>query len=252
VSGEASAGASGEATAGASGEASAGASGEAIFYAIPGSHPARTGQLMLELKGIPFRRVNLVPGFHRVYVRVRGFPGDRVPAVLFPDGSRAQGTRPLARALDVMKPEPRLVPDDPRVEEAERWGDEVLQQWARRMVVEAGVRDPELLHEHGGAGRLGPLLTGSARSRRQMARLVKIAFGMSADQLRSDQGRVDEMLDHVDELIAAGVLNGEQLNCADLQIATSLALIEYRVDVRDRLRPRPAGELMARVLPQRA
>jgi glutathione S-transferase len=223
---------------------------EAILYAIPGSHPARTGQLMLELKEIPFRRVNLVPGFHRAYVRLRGFPGDRVPAVRFPDGSRAQGTRPLARALEALKPEPRLVPDDPRVEEAERWGDEVLQQWARRMIVEAGIRDPDLLHEHGGAGRLGPLLMGNARSRRQMARLVKIAFRMTPEQFRADQGRVDEMLDQVDELIAAGVMNGEQLNCADLQIATSLALIEYRMDVRDELRPRPAGELMERVLPE--
>jgi glutathione S-transferase len=205
---------------------------------------------MLELKGIPFRRVNLVPGFHRAYVRLRGFPGDRVPAVRFPDGTRAQGTRPLARALDALQPEPRLVPDDPRVEEAERWGDDVLQQWARRMVVEAGVRDPDLLHEHGGAGRLGPLLTGGARSRRQMARLVKIVYGMRPDQLRADQGRVDEMLDHVDELIAAGVLNGDQLNCADLQIAASLALIEYRVDVRDNLHRRPARELMERALPE--
>jgi glutathione S-transferase len=205
---------------------------------------------MLELKGIPFRRVNLVPGFHRAYVRLRGFPGDRVPAVRFPDGTRAQGTRPLARALDALQPEPRLVPDDPRVEEAERWGDDVLQQWARRMVVEAGVRDPDLLHEHGGAGRLGPLLTGGARSRRQMARLVKIVHGMRPDQLRADQGRVDEMLDHVDELIAAGVLNGDQLNCADLQIAASLALIEYRVDVRDNLHRRPARELMERALPE--
>ena len=206
---------------------------------------------MLELKGIPFRRVNLVPGLHRVYVRLRGFPGDRVPAVRFPDGTRAQGTRPLARALDAISPEPRLVPDDPRVEEAERWGDEVLQQWARRMVVDAGIRDPSLLHDHGNSGRLGHLLLKRERPRRQMARLVKLGFRMSAAQLRDDQGRVDEMLDHVDELIAAGVLNGEQLTCADLQIATSLALIDYRLDVRENLRGRPAAELMERVLPER-
>ena len=47
------------------------------------------------------------------------------------------------------------MPDDPRVEEAERWGDDVLQQWARRMVVEAGIRDPDALHERGREGRLG-------------------------------------------------------------------------------------------------
>ncbi len=225
-------------------------SGEAFLYAIPGSHPARTGQLMLEHKGIPFKRVDLRPGFHRVYVRLRGFPGDRVPAVRFADGSRAQGTRPLARALDAICAEPRLVPDDPRVEEAERWGDEVLQQWARRMVVEAGVREPALLHEKGGAGRLGHLLTRHERPRRHMARAVKMTFRMTPQQLREDQTRVGDMFDRVDALIAEGVLNGEQLNCADFQIATSLALVDYRLDVRDQLRPRPAGELMERALPE--
>jgi glutathione S-transferase len=224
---------------------------EAVFYAIPGSHAAQTGHLMLDHKGIPFRRVNLVPGFHRVYVRLRGFPGDRVPAVRFADGSRAQGTRPLARALDAQRPEPRLVPDDPRVEEAERWGDDVLQQWARRMVVEACTRDPDLLHQRGGAGRLGPLLTRHERPRRPMTRLVRMAFRMTREQLREDQGRVAEMLDRVDALIADGVLNGDRLNCADFQIATSLALVDYRLDVREDLRRRPAGELMDRVLPER-
>jgi glutathione S-transferase len=224
-------------------------SDEAVLYAIPGSHAARTGQLMLEAKGIEFRRVNLVPGFHRVYVRVSGFPGDRVPAVRFADGRRAQGTRPLARALDEIRPEPPLVPGDARIEEAERWGDEVLQEWARRMVVCAGIRDPDLLDGRGGAGRLGPLLTKGDGSRRVMVRLVKRAYGMTDDQLRDDEGRVGEMLDHVDGRIAEGVLNGERLNCADFQIATSLALVDYRLDVRPHLRGRPAGELMERVLP---
>ena len=58
------------------------------------------------------------------------------------------------------------------------------------------------------------------------------------------------MLDRVDELIADGVLNGEHLNCADFQIATSLALVDYRLDVREQLRPRPAARLMERVLPE--
>jgi hypothetical protein len=107
------------------------------------------------------------------------------------------------------------------------------------------------LHDHGNSGRLGHLLLKRERPRRQMARLVRMAFRMTRAQLRDDQTRVNEMLDRVDELIAAGVLNGEQLNCADLQIATSLALIDYRLDVREKLRRRPAGDLMERVLPER-
>jgi hypothetical protein len=47
-------------------------------------------------------------------------------------------------------------------------------------------------------------------------------------------------------------LNWERLNCADLQIATSLALVDYRLDVRENLRGRPAAKLMDRVLPERS
>ena len=221
----------------------------ATLYAIPGSHAAQTGELMVRHKGIHYRRVNLMPGFHRVFVRLRGFPGDRVPAVRFADGRKAQGTRPLARALDDIVPEPRLVPADPRVEEAERWGEQELQPWARRMVVEAGTRDPDSLEDRGAQGRLGPLLTSRTPARRTMARVVKIAFRMTPSQLADDQTRVGEVLDRVDGLIAEGVLAGEQLNCADFQIATSLALIDYRLDVRAQLRGRPAGALVERVLP---
>src|SRR5215210_2783451 len=149
---------------------------EATLYGIRGSHAARTGELMVEHKGIPYRRVDVVPGFHRVYVRARGFPGDRVPAVRFPDGRRGQGTRPLARVLDEVKPEPRLVPDDPRVAEAERWGDAVLQQWARRMAAAAGSRDPGLLHDRGNSGRLGAVLTRHELPRRVICMLVLVAF----------------------------------------------------------------------------
>jgi hypothetical protein len=45
----------------------------ATLYAIPGSHAVRTGELMLEHKGIDFRRVNFPPGAHRVIVRERVF-----------------------------------------------------------------------------------------------------------------------------------------------------------------------------------
>jgi len=57
-------------------------------------------------------------------VRVVGFKGDRVPAVKFADGRRAQGTRELPRVLDELVSEPRLVPDDPRALEAEVWADD--------------------------------------------------------------------------------------------------------------------------------
>jgi len=223
--------------------------GEAVLYGIPGSHAVQTGELMLQHKGIPYRRRNFRPGPHRLLVRLRGFPGYRVPAVRFENGRRAQNTRPLARALDEIQPEPRLVPDDPRVAEAEEWGDVVLQQWARRMVAGAGVHDPDLLHDDAQSGRLGPLLTPTTRMRRFTARGVLIAFRVSNDQLRQDVRDVPELLDRIDALIADGVLNGPQLNCADFQIASSLALADYRTDVREQMQTRPLYALVERILP---
>jgi glutathione S-transferase len=222
---------------------------EATLYAIPGSHAARTGELMLQHKGLAYRRVDLPAGLHRALVRMGGFHGDRVPAVRFADGRRAQGTRPLARALDEVQPEPRLVPGDPRVEEAERWGDQVLQQWARRMVAAAGARDLDLLHDRGNSGRLGALLSKSETRRRLICTAVLAGFRVTPARLREDHRRAGELLDRVDAWIAEDVLDGERLNCADYQIVTSLALADARLDLRAAMRGRWLYGLVDRVLP---
>ena len=224
----------------------------ATLYAIPGSHAVRTGELMLEHKGIDFRRVNFPPGPHRVLVRLIGFPGDRVPAVKFDDGRRAQGTRELPRVLDELVPEPRLVPDDPRALEAERWADDVLQQWARRMVASTGARNPDALDGRGAGGRLGALLTRHERPRRTVARAVLVAFRVTKEQLRDDRERTGEILDQVDAWIADGVLNGDELRSPDLAVASSLALVEYIVALQPELQRRPLMELIERVFSHRA
>jgi glutathione S-transferase len=219
----------------------------ATLYGIPGSHAVRTGELMVEHKGIDFRRVNFPPGPHRVLVRVMGFKGDRVPAVKFEDGRRAQGTRELPRVLDELVPEPRLVPDDPRALEAERWADHVLQQWARRMVASAGAHDPDALAGRGAEGRLGVLLMRHDVPRRVVARAVLMVFRANKEQLREDRERTGEILDQVDAWIADGVLNGDELRSPDLAVASSLALVEYIVALQPELRRRPLNELVERV-----
>jgi glutathione S-transferase len=219
----------------------------ARLYGIPGSHAVRTGELMLEAKGIPFRRVNFPPGTHRVLVRMLGFSGDRVPAVRFEDGRRAQGTRELPRVLDEIRPEPRLVPQDPRALDAERWADEVLQQWARRMVASTGASDPDALAGRGADGRLGALLTRRERPRRVVARMVLVAFRATEAQRREDRERTGEILDRVDAWTEEGVLNGDTLHAADYAVASSLALVEYIDALRPELRRRPSSALVDRV-----
>ena len=233
------------------GQAPGSARRAATLYAIPGSHAVRTAELMLEHKGIDFRRVNFPPGPHRVLVRLVGFRGDRVPAVKFDDGRRAQGTRELPRVLDELVPEPRLVPDDPRALEAERWADDVFQQWARRMVASTGAQDPDALAGRGADGRLGVLLTRHERPRRAVARAVLMAFRVTKEQLRDDRERTGELLDQVDAWIADGVLGGDELRSPDFAIASSLALVEYIVALEPELRRRPLMELIERVFSHR-
>jgi glutathione S-transferase len=219
----------------------------ATLYGIRGSHAVKAGELMLRHKGVDYCRVDFPAGPHRVLVRLRGFPGDRVPAVRFEEGRRAQGTRELPRVLDELVPERRLVPDDPRALEAERWADEVLQQWARRMVASTGAREPDALAGRGAGGRLGPLLTSHELPRRVVARAVLVVFRATGEQLREDRERTGEIFDQVDAWIADGVLNGDELRSPDFAVASSLALVEYIVALRPELQRRPLGALVERV-----
>jgi hypothetical protein len=218
----------------------------ATLYGLPGSHAVMAGELMLRHKRMAYRRVNFPPGLHRGLVRMLGFRGDRVPAVMFEDGRRAQGTRELPRVLDEMIPEPRLAPEDPRALEAETWADEVLQQWARRMVTATVARHADALTGRGAGGRLGPLLTPSEPLRRMITRGVVVAFRATDDELRADRAQTGAMLDKVDEWIAAGVLNGHGLRSPDYAIASSLALVEYVRDLRPELTQRPLMTLIDR------
>jgi glutathione S-transferase len=60
-----------------------------------------------------------------------------VPALVL-DGRRMQTTKAIARLLDEIRPEPRLLPTDPeqraKVEAIESWADDELQQYCRRLV----------------------------------------------------------------------------------------------------------------------
>jgi hypothetical protein len=53
--------------------------------------------LMLDRKGIPYRRVNLVSGLHPLSVRMRGLPGSRTPIRRVDEAGAAGGV--LERVL---------------------------------------------------------------------------------------------------------------------------------------------------------
>ena len=107
----------------------------ATLYSLRVSHPALAARCMLEYKRIDHRVVDLVPGTQPA-LRALRFPRYTVPALAL-DGRRIQGSRQISRALDELRPDPPLFPREPgarrRVEEAERWGEQVLQGVPRRI-----------------------------------------------------------------------------------------------------------------------
>jgi glutathione S-transferase len=247
----------------------------ATLYVFPGSHPCKSAMLMLDRKGIPYRRVNLVPGLHPLGVRIRGFPGNRtpirsvdggthrslglldrigtVPALRF-GGEKIQTNREIARFLERTHPEPPLFPPEGArrraVEEAERWGDEVLQMAARRIVLAAGRRSVEELRDRGSRGRLGPLMSENETVRVVASRVSAQVFKATDSRERELLVALPAMLDSIDSWIAKGVLDARELNVADLMIAPSLALLAYRLDLRPEIEARAAGALLERVLPE--
>lgn len=247
----------------------------ARLYVIPGSHACRSAMLMLEHKRMPYKLVELPTGAHPPLLRLLGFAGhpepiravdgkahralaalDRlgtVPALAL-DGERVQTNRNIARFLERVEPEPRLFPDEhglrSSVEDAEAWGDEVLQMAARRLVLAAGARGLNELHERGGRGRLGALLAHSERKRALDGRIAaRVAFRADPARERTLLGELPAMLERIDAWSSAGVLGGGELYVADYVIAPSLALLCYRHDLRADIEARPAGVLMERVLP---
>jgi glutathione S-transferase len=248
----------------------------ATLYVIHGSHACRTAMLMLEHKGIPYRRVDLVTGLHPLSVRLRGFPGHRTPIREVDGGThrslaamdragtvpalrwgarRVQTNREIARLLERERPRPPLFPVDPdrrrAVEEAERWGDEVLQMAARRIALAAALHGLDALHRRGSDGRLGPLLSPQETARRATARTAaRFLFRASPESERELLAELPAMLDKVDAWIAAGVLDGSAPNAADFTIAPSLALLTYHLDLRSELERRPLGALIDRLLPE--
>jgi glutathione S-transferase len=225
---------------------------KATVYALPGSHPVKAALLMLDRKGIEWRRRDLPNVVDRPLLRAMGFPGPTVPAIKI-DGRKVQTSRAIARALDELVPDPPLFPADPdrraAVEDAERWGDEVLQPVPRRLSWGALTRDRSGLRSflEGpvmgippgiAAATAAPLVYGSARVNKA-----------TDDAVRADLMSLPALIDQVDDLIANGVIGASEPNAADFQILTSVRLLLCFDDLHPLLEGRPAAEHAMRLVP---
>jgi glutathione S-transferase len=207
---------------------------------------------MLEHKGIEHRVVNLVPGTHAALLRPLGFRHGTVPALRL-DGRRVQGSRAIARALEVAQPEPPLFPTDPRerirVEEAERWGDEVLQLAPRRLGGWINVRRPELrIKLAREAGVPASRLVGSAGWPVAWYFAHKVGANDTEGVKRTAE-ELPALLDHVEELLDVGTIGGAQRNAADFQIGTSVRLLMTFEDLAPAIGKREARRFAVELMP---
>jgi glutathione S-transferase len=225
---------------------------KAHLYVLPASHPAFTARLMLEHKGIEYKRTDLLPVISKGVLRGLGFPRKTVPAIKI-DGSKVQGSREIARELDRLQPEPPLFPADAEkraaVEEAESWGDEALQPPMRQILWWAIKRNKEPLRSYSEGAKLGLPISLAMKTAAPIVALSARFNDADDEHVRRGLAEMPAMLDKIDAWIATGVLGGEQLNAADFQIAPSLGLAMTLDDLRPAIEGRPAGELAKQVVP---
>jgi glutathione S-transferase len=227
---------------------------DARLFVIPASHPAIAARLMLEHKGIAYKRTDLLPVISKGALRAVGFPGQTVPALKI-DGSKVQGSRQIARELERLRPEPPLFPADPEqraaVEAAERFGDEELQHPIRQIIWWSLRKDSAPLESYSQGAKLGlPINSLTVKSAAPLVHLSARFNEATDENVQADLAELGGLLDRVDELIAAGTINGPELNAADFQIAPSVKLAMTMQDLRPLIESRPAGELVKRVEPK--
>jgi glutathione S-transferase len=222
------------------------------LFSMPGSHAATTGQLLFDHKGIDYKRTDLLPAVSWVVLKALGFPRLTVPAARI-DGERVQGTREIARDLERRKPQPPLFPEDAErrraVEEAERFGDEELQQRVREIFLWSIRKDRSGLVGYLEGGRIGMPHRVAARTAGPFIALDARSRGATDENVRRAIAGLPSMLQRIDDWIEEGVLGGDPPNAADLQIAPSVRLAMTLDDLRPAIEGRPAARLATTIVP---
>jgi glutathione S-transferase len=224
----------------------------ARLFVIPASHPATTAALMLDRKGVEYKRTDLMPVVSKAVLRAAGFPRATVPALKIGD-EKVQGSREIARALDRIQPDPPLFPADPdaraAVEDAERFGDDELQHPIRQLLWWGFKREKENLRAYSEGAHLGVPIGLAIKTGGPLVAL-SAHFNEATDaNARAALVALPHLLDRVDAYIADGTFGAPDPNAADFQIATSLGLALTLDDLKPLIEPRPCAALAHRYVP---
>lgn len=219
---------------------------ELVLHVLPPSHPCATVEVALRVKGLEYERVELPMGRHpEAMEELYGAGRTTVPGLLV-DGEPVHGSNPIMERLEELAPEPSLYPPEiaERVAEAARWGDGQLQDLGRRIPWGALYFRPEAMGTMAPGG--APLDPAGTDFAMKFVRASWKYHNLTAVQLAEDLQALPGLLDHVDALIAQGVLGGDAPNAADLQIGATLAVLRTIGDVRPLIDARPCAQLATR------
>jgi glutathione S-transferase len=222
------------------------------LYGIPGSNAVLTVQLALEHKGVPYRRVDLIPVQHRIGMLMRRFGGMTVPGVVI-DGRKVHGSVAIMHALDEARTGPSLYPADPsrrrEVEDAVGWGEHTYQPTMRRLVPYALLRRPAALRSLLEDSRMVVPKGIAARTARPNV-WVSSRYNRSNDgNVRRTLAELPAMLERIDAWIASGRLDASNPCAADFMIAPTTRALMWFEDLRPAIERRPAGEHALAVAP---
>jgi glutathione S-transferase len=225
----------------------------ARLFTIPGSHPGLAARLMLERKGIDYKRTDLVPVVSKAVVRAAGFPGATIPALKI-DGRKLQGSREISAALDELVPDPPLFPSDPelraKVKEAERFGDEELQHPIRQVLWWSLRQDRAPLASYSEGARLGIPVSLAVKTGAPIVAAAARFNDANDANVRESLAQLSGLLDRADAYIADGVLGSDEVSAGDLQVGASVRLAMTMDDLRPLIEDRPVGKLADRVIPE--
>jgi glutathione S-transferase len=218
------------------------------LYALPASHPCAAVEVALRLKGVEYERVELLP-MSQVLIGPVRYGGTTVPGLRI-GRERLAGSRTIMRRLDALAADPPLLPPlsdavaRARVLEAERWGDEVLQSVPRRIIDVCFLRNPYAMGSYAAGAKL-PLPASLMRPAMPLTARLMARRNHALDEIaQADLAALPAQLDHIDAWIADGVLGaGETPNAADLQVGSSIRLLNTIGDVRPLIEGRPCERL---------
>ncbi len=204
----------------------------------------------LSLKGLSYSVVEWPPPMQVPMQRLM-FGRRTVPALRI-DGEKVQGSTAIMRRLDELVPDPPLFPRDPQelanVQDAERWGEEVLQPVGRELIWAGLMRQPNAMVGYSEHSRL-PLPSPAIRASGPLVARMAARLNRTDDNVaRRDLQALPGQLDQVDAWIADGRIgDAAHPNAADLQIASTVRLLLTLADARPLIEGRPI-EALARTL----